>query len=286
MILNPARARRMADLAELDPGSDWHEIYRRLTLWELPTEARFGFQLAFYRPFAIPRMAAVLQRTGHFRRDTTKRAYDTGIVIHEIIWGGVESERGRRMVKLMNALHDRPDIHPEDMTYLLNALIVVPTRFMDQYGWRRVTDAEREATWRFCDVLGQRMGISDRPTSYADAERRLSQYEATQLAPSPAGAELTTAVLATLRGRLPPLARPFAAQVTSTLVGDPSVSAALSLPPPRQSVAFAARAGAAVRRLFQQLLTSPGGPSFWPGRPAGTLYPTGYSLDDLGPGVG
>ena len=170
MIVHPARTRRGAALAKLDPAADWHEIYRRLTLWELPAEARFGFQLAFYRPFAVPRMAAVLQQTGHFRRDTTRRAYDTGIVIHEIIWGGVDSDRGKRMVALMNKLHDRPDIHAEDMSYLLDALIVVPTRFMDRWGWRGVTDAEREATWRFCDVLGERMGIADRATSYADAE--------------------------------------------------------------------------------------------------------------------
>lgn len=132
MRLNRERARRTADLARMDPARDWHEIYRRLTLWELPAEARFGFQLAFYRPFAVPRMAAVLHSTGHFRRDTTRRAYDTALVMHEIIWGGVDSERGQRMVKLMNALHNRPDVHAEDMTYILNALIVVPTRFMDR----------------------------------------------------------------------------------------------------------------------------------------------------------
>ena len=85
-------------------------------------------------------MANVLQRTGHFRRDTSRRAYDTALVIHEIIYGGVDSDRGRKMIKLMNRLHDRPDIHSEDMSYLLDALIVVPTRFMDRYGWRTVTD--------------------------------------------------------------------------------------------------------------------------------------------------
>ena len=191
MMINRDRARRTAELAKLDPADDWHEIYKRLTLWELPAEARFGFQLAFYRPFAVPRMAAVLQRTGHFRRDTVRRAYDTGLVMHEIIWGGVDSERGRRMVKLMNALHDRPDIHAEDMTYILNALIVVPTRFMDRFGWRRVTESERHATWRFYEELGQRMAIADRPQSYADAEARLIEYERRELAPSPAGAELT-----------------------------------------------------------------------------------------------
>jgi len=283
MRINDERARRTAELAGLDPTVDWHEIYKRLTLWELPSEARFGFQLAFYRPFAVPRMAAVLQETGHFRRDTTRRAYDTALVIHEIIWGGVDSERGQRMVSLMNKLHDRPDIHAEDMTYILNALIVVPTRFMDRYGWRRVSEAERVATWRFYDALGERMSIAGRPASYAEADQQLLDYEARHLAPSPAGAELTAAVLATLRDRIPPPARPIAPQISSSLVGDPAVSRALSLPAPRSWAVTTLRLGAAARRQLQRRRPPPQKPSFWPGRPAGQLYPAGYTLDQLGP---
>src|SRR3954463_7295996 len=52
------RRQRLEEIDALDLESDWLEIYRRLTLWELPAEARFGFQLAFYRPLAVPRMAA------------------------------------------------------------------------------------------------------------------------------------------------------------------------------------------------------------------------------------
>ncbi len=283
MRIGAERARRTAELAGLDPAVDWHEIYKRLTLWELPSEARFGFQLAFYRPFAVPRMAAVLRETGHFRRDTTRRAYDTALVIHEIIWGGPDSERGRQMVNLMNKLHDRPDIHAEDMTYILNSLIVVPTRLMDRYGWRVVSEAEREATWRFYDALGERMNIAARPGSYAAAEQQIIDYEARHLAASTAGAELTEAVLVMLRGRLPAPARPLAPQITSSLVGDAAVSRALSLPTPRPWAANVLRLGAAVRKHLQRRQPPPQKPSFWPGRPAGRLYPDGYTLDQLGP---
>ena len=267
----------------LDPSTDWHEIYRRLTLWELPSEARFGFQLAFYRPLAVPRMAAVLAGTGHFRRDTTRRAYDTALVVHEIIWGGPDSERGQQMVRLMNKLHDRPDIHAEDMTYILNSLIVVPTRFMDRYGWRRVTESERRSTWRFYDTLGDRMGIARRPMSYADSEEQLRDYEARHLAFSADGAALTGAVLATLRDRVPAAARPLAAQLTSSLVGDAAVSRALSLPAPNPWADSLLRLGAAARRQVQRRQPPPQKPSFWPGRPAGRLYPDGYELEQLGP---
>lgn len=283
MRTNRERARRSTELAGIDPAVHWHEIYKRLTLWELPAEARFGFQLAFYRPFAVPRMAGVLQRTGHFRRDTTRRAYDTALVMHEIIWGGVDSERGQRMVKLMNALHNRPDIHAEDMTYILNALIVVPTRFMDRYGWRTVTEGERVATWRFYEVLGRRMRIADRPTSYQDAEERLRHYESQHARPSPEGAALTAVVLRTLRDRLPPPARRFAGQITSALVGDARVSHALGLPVPSGALSRLLDLGAAARRQYQRRRPPHEEPSFWPGRPAGIVYPHGYTLDQLGP---
>lgn len=286
MRLHDERRQRLADLALLDPAVDWHEIYKRLTLWELPAEARLGFQLAFYRPFAVPRMAEVLRRTGHFRRETTRRAYDTGIVIHEIIWGGVDSERGNRMVRLMNALHDRPDIYQEDMTYLLNAVIVVPTRFMDRFGWRTVNEQERQATWRFFDVLGERMGIADRPASYAQAEEWFEAYETRYLGRSDSGDELTAAVLETLRDRLPSAARPWSAHVTSTLIGDRAVSAALGLPPPGRVTEAALAAVAAARRQITGRRRPPDRPSFWPGRPAGTVYPQGYQLDQLGPTIG
>lgn len=281
--MNRERAARTAAQAKLDPASDWHEIYRRLTLWELPVEARFGFQLAFYRPFAVPRMAEVLRKTGHFQRDTMRRAYDTGLVMHEILWGGVDSHRGQQMIKLMNKLHERSDIYPEDMRYILNSLIVVPTRFMETYGWRKPTKAERVATWRFFDELGERMGIEDRGCSYGESENQFTVYEAAMLAPSEAGNELTGAVLAALRDQIPRPVRPLAAQVTSSLVGDPHVSRALGLPAPSTVLSAGSFVASIARRLVEQARPPVGEASFSPGMAAGDLYPRGYKLGDLGP---
>ena len=283
MRIHPDRRRRTAALARLDPDTDWLEIYRRLTLWELPAEARFGFQLAFYRPLAVPRMAEVFHATGQVRHHATRRAYHTGIIIHEIIWGGVDSDRGQRMVKLMNAFHRRPGIHPDDMTYVLNCLIVVPTQFMNSYGWRAVTSAEQTATWHFYDTLGDRMGIARRPSSYPEAVEQLNQYETTHLAPSTEGTALTAAVLGAVRDRLPGPARRFDAVITSTLIGSPSVSAALGLPEPPAAVQRIARLAATARRAVVRRQAPPRRPSFWPGMPAGTIYPNGYQLHQLGP---
>lgn len=283
MYLHEERRRRTAELAALDPEYDWLQIYQRLILWELPAEARFGFQLAFYRPLAVPRMAELLHSTGHMQFDTTRRAYDTALVLHEIIYCGVDSERGRRMVRLMNRLHDRPDIHAEDMTYLLSALMVVPTRFMDRWGWRTVTEAERHATWRFWDELGERMSIAVRPGSYDDAVALVDRYEPAHFAPSEAGALLTRAALDALRDRLPRPARPLAPRLTSALVGDPNVSRALSLPVPNRASMGVVTGAGALRRIIQRRQPPTSEGWFTPGQAAGRVYPHGYELDQLGP---
>ena len=75
----------------------------------------------------------------------------------------------------------------------------------------------------------------------------------------------------------------MAAQITSTLVGDPAVSSALGLPSPNPAVRALLDAGGSVRRMLERLRPPPERPSFWPGRPAGRVYPDGYSLDQLGP---
>jgi len=283
MPMHEERRKRLNEIEALDPASDWLEIYRRLTLWEFPAEARFGFQIAFYRPLAVPRMAEVLQGTGHLKRDTMRRAYDTGIVIHEIIWGGVDSKRGRQMVRLLNKIHARPGIYAEDMSYVLDGLMVVPTRFMDAYGWRRVGAEEREATWRFWDVLGERMEIESRASSFEDAERRMAAYEAEHLAPSGPGSELTEHSIKVLSERLPRPVRPWAGQLTSALLDEPAVSAALGLPRPNPALVGMLWVGSSARKRLERRRAPETDPSFWPGRPAGDVYPNGYALDESGP---
>src|SRR3954453_9429188 len=215
MIMHPARRRRTAELDRLNPDRDWQELYRRTILWEFPVEARLGFQLAFYRPLAVPRMARVFASTGHLKTDTARRAYDTGIVMHEIIYNGFDSPRAQKMVRLMGALHDRPDIHQEDLPYVLNALIVVPTRFMERAGWRPLTDAERTATCLFYRELGNRMGIQSLPETYPQAMCDFDSYEDSQLDATEDGAGLTAATLIALEDRLPRPLRRQAAAVTS-----------------------------------------------------------------------
>jgi len=278
--MHPSRRQSQAHLDDLARQDQWEELYRRTMLWEFPDDALLGFQLAFYRPFAVPRMARILASSGAFSADTEKRSYDTGLVMYEIIHAGLDSPVGHRMIALMNRMHRRWDIPQDDFTYILNAFIVVPLRHIERVGWRKPLDVERAASWRFYRRLGELMGILTLPTSYDEAATMLDQYEAQHVRTSEDGRRLGAAVLQVLRRRLPAPLRPIAPQVNAALIGDPRVAAAIGLP----------SAGAVeglilnLSRVTGRLTAAKPAPTrswFTPGQPAGQIYPHGYHLDDL-----
>lgn len=279
--MHPSRQQSQTHLRDLAGQGRWDEVYRRTMLWEFPDDALMGLQLAFYRPFAVPRMARILSASGSFAGATEKRSYDTGLIMYEIIYAGLDSIVGRQMIGLMNRMHRRWGIEQEDFTYILNAFIVIPLRHIERVAWRQPLNVEREASWRFYRRLGQLMGIEVLPASYDDAGAMLDDYEARMVKPSSEGRELGGAVLRVLRRRLPLPLRPWARQLNAALIGDPRVAAAVGLPPAGRTeplMLTVARLNGAVtaRRAV------PNQAWFTPGQPAGRIYPHGYRLEDLG----
>ena len=147
-------------------------------LYDFPKDARIGLNLAFYRVFAIPRIANLLIRTGEMPGRPAKRSYDTGLVMYELITHGFDHPRGREMVRLLNRVHRPWPIIDEDYRYVLAAFIVVPMRWIERRGWRTLLPAEREASATFYRELGRRMRITDLPPDYAAAAALLDTYEA------------------------------------------------------------------------------------------------------------
>ena len=85
-------------------------------------------------------------------------------------------------------MHGAYDISNDDMRYVLSTFVVVPKRWMDDYGWRPFTPAEVEASTRYYLELGRLMGIKDVPETYAGFERLLDDYEAEHFGFDPARA--------------------------------------------------------------------------------------------------
>lgn len=261
-------------------ASDWMQTYIRLVQHDMSAEAFTGFQLAFLRPFAVPRMADVLTASGSVNRDAERRAYTTGLMIYEVIDGRLESPRARRVISQINRAHAGFTIREDDFAYVLDSFIVVPTRYMDRMGWRQTTDIEREATWRFYCRLAELMNITSPPDSFEHAVERFDAYEARHVRPSANTYELGAQTIAVLQNRLPTVLRRLGPRLFSTQLGDPPVGKALGLPSAPAILTRVVRVASAVRgrRQARKYAVTP---FFTPGQPAGRSYAGGYTLEQL-----
>ena len=280
--MHPDRQQRTRALAELAEHDDWQALYQRLTLEEFPYEARMGWQLAFLRPFAVPRMAKILVDARQLVDQPRKRAYDTGLIIYEIVHGGFDSPRAREMVRLINRSHHGFQIAPEDMTYVLCCFIVCPMRHIELLGWRRLTAPERESGVRFFGRLGELMNIENIPRSYAEAEAIFDTYEASNVAVSQSSQLLTDNLIRVLKDMQPLIARPFAVATFTLLLNDRRVASALGLHPPRRSTERVVRQLLRVFGTAKRQLPPSKKVIFTPGHSGPEMYPNGYELADLG----
>lgn len=279
--MHPDRRRRLEALRRAADAGNWEQVYRQHVLWEFPSEVRMGFQLAFLRPFCDPQMAAVLVRAGRITGNAKTRAYDTGIVIYEIIADGLDGERAQRMIRHMNRQHGHDAaITQEQLTYVLASFVVIPTRYVEQAGWRRVLDVEREAAAQFYRALGERMGIARRHGTYADAERIVDKYEAAHLAPNEDTLALGEQLVQVIADRLPRPMHGVAGPFLSTQIRDDTVARSVGLPRAPRPARALDRSVKAVRRRVVRHLPPPSTPVFAAGQAAGP-YTAGYALEDI-----
>ena len=269
-------------IAGLDP-KDYLQTYQLTVLYDFPKDARIGLNLAFYRVFAIPGIANLLVRTGEMLGRPAKRGYDTGLVMYELISHGFDHPRGREMVRLLNRVHKPWPITDEDYRYVLAAFTVVPMRWIEKRGWRTLLPAEREASATFYRELGRRMNIPDPPPDYAAAAELLDAYEARNMAPSPAGAQLMDVTQQFLVRKFPTWLQRLGPTATSALLDDPPLTHALGLPNPPPGARSSVNLAYTLRNLVIRLRKPAAASWFVPGRPVSTLYPHGYRLADLGP---
>ncbi|MFF2316939.1 oxygenase MpaB family protein [Arthrobacter sp. NPDC058097] len=262
---------------------DWEATFRSMVLFDLAADMELGFFLSYYRNFAIPGIASTLHSNAEIQQRPMKRSYDTAIVIYELIACGLDSERSREMVGLLNRVHRNVPGSKDDFLYVLLTLLVVPIRWTQRHAWRQPTAAELAAAVRFFAELGSRMNIAGTPTTYADAEAFFDAYEAAHVAPSPEGQRLMDATVQVFQSRLPAPLRPLAKQIISTMLDDDRLTAALGLPNSTRASRAALKAGLIIRNAIRRRRPLNEQPHFTPGKAGSSLYPNGYSLDQIGP---
>ncbi|WP_329459867.1 oxygenase MpaB family protein [Streptomyces sp. NBC_01497] len=238
-----------------------HEVYRQLALLDFPEEVRMGLNLGFYRTFAVPGIATVLTTTGKMIERPKERAKATGALMYSLIENGLDTPEGTSAVARLTALHAHLPVDEAEFVYVLGAFCTAPLEYIDRYGWRPVTPAEREAAYVFYAGLGRRMGIAGVPGSYAALEAWMSDFEVRTFETTTEGRALLEATSGLLASRLPRVLAPLARRAADTLFDERLLTAFGRRPAPGVA-RWAMRRGLASRSRIlhaRRRLNGPGG---------------------------
>jgi len=281
--LSGYRRRWVRRIEELDPVRDHQEIHRITATYEFPWDYQRSLELALFRTYCVPSISALLDATGEFRDRPQQRYDDTALLMAELTDHGYDSERGREALRVINRAHGRYAISNDDMLYVLSTFVYEPIDWLDRFGWRRMTDAERVAAFCFYREVGARMGIRDVPADYDGFLRFKRDYERETFRYSDTNRRIGEYTVELMCSWYPRFTRPALRVAVRGLLDEPMLTAFGFAPAPRwvPPLAHAAlRARAAVVRLLPPRRTSGlaglATNRTYPG------YPAGYRPSDLG----
>lgn len=277
------RTTTLREIQALDPEQDCHRIAFLSGNYDFPQDVEISLALAFFRTFAIPSIAALLDATRQFERAGQKRYDDTTLLLGEVLENGPDSARGRAAIRRINRIHGVHEISNDDFLYVLTTFIFEPIRWNARYGWRPYTEAEKLASFHLWRRVGALMGIADLPESYEAMEELNLRFEARHFQRTPASERLGKATLAILAGRLPglPGLRPLVFQAVFAVL-DPPLRRAMGFPAPGRLVASLVPALLRLRALALRHVWPPRQEPFLVTRRKTATYPGGYTTDALG----
>jgi hypothetical protein len=169
------------------------------------------------------------------------------------------------------------------MRYVLAAFVVVPVRWIRDYGWRQLTDAELRANVAYYRRLGALMGIRDIPADLASFENVLDSYEAERFTRNPSSrriADATLDLMATFPAqRLLPASW---VRAGAQAMMDPPLIEALGYRPPNLRAVRAVQHALQVRRAVVRRLPPRRRPVYASRRADIRSYIPGYDVAALG----
>ena len=282
--VRPVRARwtNRESLRHLDPEVDYEVIYATTALREFPWDITRALELALYRTFCVPSIAALLDETGEFRLRTQKRFDDTVLLLTTALENGLESPAGRSAVQRINAIHRRFDIRDEDYLYTLATFVFVPLRWLDRWGWRPLLEVERQGMLGYYRRLGQLMGIRGIPASLEAFEEFFDAFEREHFAYGDPQRRTATATRELVASWLPaPLAPAVRLGVNALLDGP--VRASFGFPDPPRWLPPLVSAGLHARARVERLLPPRSTPICSADSMLVRSYPDGFTVSELGP---
>jgi hypothetical protein len=268
-------------IAELDPDREFAEIYRITAGYEFPWDMTQALGLALYRTYAVPSIGELLARTGEFTGRTHKRYADTGLILDAILEHGFADPAGRAAIRRMNQMHNAYGISNDDMRYVLSTFVVIPMRWLDRFGWRGLTEAERRASANYYRELGRHMNIKGIPATHQEFSACLDAYEREHFAFSRGGRAVSDATLALVAGFQPRPARRLAHRAGIALL-DPPLREAFGYPDPGRLTRSLVEGALRLRARVERFLPPRRRVRHVREMREFAIYPDGYRVEELG----
>lgn len=270
------------EIERLDPQTDCQRIVFLTSYLEFPWDMTRALELALFRTFAVPSIAALLDKTRQFSDDTQRRYDDTAIIVNEIMVNGYDSERGKSFIQRMNRIHGQYEISNEDFMYTLSTFVFEPIRWIDRFGWRKTYHNERLALFYFWREVGVRMRIQDIPETYEAFEAFSLDYEAKMFANTEASQRVANPTRDLLLSFYLPKSLWKSAEPLVYALMDESLLKAMDYPVPSQSTRRRVEAVLQARAKLMRLLPKHKYPQLSTLLQNAT-HPEGYTVDDIGP---
>jgi hypothetical protein len=272
---------QLREIRRLDPVADHSRIVYLDTCFEFPWDTTRSLELALFRTFAVPSVAAVLDASGEFGRAAQKRYDDTDLILSTIVEAGYASEEGRRAIRQMNRIHGRFEISNEDFLYVLSSFVFEPIRWNARFGWRPLIETEKLATFEFWREIGRRMAIREIPESFDDFERFNVEYEQERFRRTPESEHVGRATRDMFLAWFPGLPKRFGAQAIYALMDEPLLDA-FGFPRPPHALRVAVETALRARARLVALLPPRRSPRLRTRRQTRT-YGRRWRLEELGP---
>jgi len=265
----------------LDPGTQYREIYKNLAVYEFPWDLNQSLSFALFRTYAVPSIGRLLDETGAFTASTQKRYDDTVILLETPLLEGFESSDGKAAVRRINQMHRSYDISNEDMLYVLSTFVVVPKRWIDDFGWRTLTTDEVAASILYYRDLGRHLGITDIPASYEAFAEFMDAYEQQNFAFDAGARRVAESTMDLLASFYPRSAKPVIDLFSRTLMDQPLLEA-FGFDDPGDLARRASRAALRARARAVAVLLPRRKPHLVRDMSRIRSYPGGFSIAQMG----
>jgi ER-bound oxygenase mpaB/B'/Rubber oxygenase, catalytic domain len=229
--------------------------------------------------FSAPRISRVLSSTGEVEHRIAKRVVDTTLLASAVMEHGFGTGIGADAARRVSAMHRHYDIHEDDFVATACEEALVSLELAEKFGWRRVTDKEREALRIFYNRQARVFGSpKPLPESIPLMRQFFSGYLDTQLRFEPQNLRLAKALISWFCGLAPRPLRPLFPTFLLANV-DARIVRACGLRVPSKISSWAAHAAMKIVGMRDPLPdNAPNGLE----ELARSIYPSGWQVNELG----